>query len=47
MGKNIQFEERVCDLEHQNMWMTMFMHNEDSLYCMPHPLLFVLGLKAT
>jgi len=43
---NVQLEKRVRNLEHQDMWVTMIMHNEDSFDGTTHTKILIVVLKA-
>ena len=42
MKGNVQLEERVGDLQHENVWMSMVVHDQDSLYCATHSKVFII-----
>lgn len=42
----VQFEEGVCDLEHQDVGMVVFMAYEDALAGAAHSVLFIVLLEA-
>lgn len=44
--KNSQFEERVGDLKHQDMRVTMVVHDEDALDRPPHAEVLIVILEA-
>ena len=47
MGKrNVQFEESIGDLEHENMGMPVVMNNENPLYGSSHAKILIIVLKA-
>ena len=43
--KDAQFEERVGDLEHEDVWVAVVVHDEDALDGAPHPEVFIVVLE--
>ena len=43
---HVQFEEGIGDLEHENVRVTVFVTDEDTLARPPHSMLFIVLLKA-
>lgn len=41
---DLQFEESIRNLQHEDMWVTMIMHDEDTLYCPAHTKVFIIVL---
>ena len=46
MRPDAQLEERVRDLQHEDMWMSVIMHDEDTLDRSSHPKVFIVVLQA-
>jgi hypothetical protein len=46
-GRDIQFEERVCNLQHQNMRMVVLVTDEDPLTGPPHPMLLIVLFQSS
>lgn len=41
---HVQLEERICDLKHEYMRMTVVVHNENSFYRPPHAEVLIVVL---
>ena len=41
-----QLEERVCDLQHQNVWMVVLVAHQDTLASAAHAMFFVVFLQS-
>lgn len=46
MKWRLQLKERVRDLEHEDVGMTMIVHDKDTLYGATHTKVFIIVLKA-
>lgn len=44
-GEHVQLEECVGDLQHQNVWVVVFMADQDPFARSPHAMLFVMLLQ--
>jgi hypothetical protein len=42
---DIQFKKRICDLEHEDVWVAMIVNDEDALYCASHAGVFIVVLE--
>ena len=41
---NVQLEEGIGDLQHQDMWMAVVVDNEDTFNCTSHSKVFIVIL---
>lgn len=45
-GGNLQLEERICNLKHEHMGMTMFVHHQHSFHGPPHTEILIIILQS-
>ena len=43
---NTQLKKRVCDLQHQNVWMVVLVADQDTLASAAHAMFFVVFLQS-
>lgn len=46
MAADLQFKEGVCNLKHQNVWMSVVMDNKYAFYCAAHAIVFIVILQS-
>ena len=46
MARNIQFEERVCNLQHEDVRVTVVMYDQYTLHRPTHPKVFIVVLES-